>query len=287
MTHSLEIRLLGPFEVVAGGRPVESAATSGTRLLALLALRRGRVVGVDELIDALWGEELPAAPRNALQHHVARLRAVLGQEAIVASDDGYALMDAAVDALAIRGVARRGARRVCAKAMPPRGGVHCSGARPLARSGAARADRDDVVQRRGAAAGGAASRRARGAVRGGARAWRASRDRVRAPYRCRGEPVPGAAVGAADARALPQRPPGGRAGELSGSAGRAREELGLEPGPELRRLQDAILAHDPAIAAGPGRVERRGNLPTPHDVVRRPRARARATWSGCCASTGS
>ena len=29
------------------------------------------------------------------------------------------------------------------------------------------------------------------------------------------------------------------------------DELGLEPGPELRRLQEAILAHDPAIAAVP------------------------------------
>ena len=40
------------------------------------------------------------------------------------------------------------------------------------------------------------------------------------------------------------------------------EQLGLEPGPELRRLQEAILTHDPAIApitAAP----RRGNLPTP------------------------
>src|SRR6478609_552767 len=40
------------------------------------------------------------------------------------------------------------------------------------------------------------------------------------------------------------------------------DELGLEPGPELRRLQEAILAHDPAIAAVP--VDRSGgNLPAP------------------------
>ena len=40
------------------------------------------------------------------------------------------------------------------------------------------------------------------------------------------------------------------------------EELGLEPGPDLRRLQEAILAHDPAIAAVPA-GSRRGNLPAP------------------------
>ena len=39
------------------------------------------------------------------------------------------------------------------------------------------------------------------------------------------------------------------------------DELGLEPGPELRRLQEAILAHDPAIAAVPVGRRRRGNLP--------------------------
>src|SRR6185295_11789433 len=41
------------------------------------------------------------------------------------------------------------------------------------------------------------------------------------------------------------------------------DELGLEPGPELRRLQEAILAHDPAIAAVSGAGSRRGNLPAP------------------------
>ena len=41
------------------------------------------------------------------------------------------------------------------------------------------------------------------------------------------------------------------------------EQLGLEPGPELRRLQEAILAHDPAIAPVPVAAPRRGNLPTP------------------------
>ena len=65
----------------------------------MLALRRGRVVDVDASSTALWGEELPAAPRNALHHHIARLRATLGEEAIVGSSDGYALKDARVDAI--------------------------------------------------------------------------------------------------------------------------------------------------------------------------------------------
>ena len=41
------------------------------------------------------------------------------------------------------------------------------------------------------------------------------------------------------------------------------EELALEPGPELRRLQEAILAHDPAIAPVAVAPRPRGNLPAP------------------------
>ena len=82
-----------------GGQAVAVSGSKRHALLALLALRRGRGIPVDELIDAMWGEELPAAPRNALQHHVARLRAALGQGTIIAAADGYALADSRVDAL--------------------------------------------------------------------------------------------------------------------------------------------------------------------------------------------
>src|SRR4029079_3439710 len=64
-----------------------------------LALGQGRLVGVDALVDGLWSEELPAAPRNALHHHIARLRAALGEASIAGSADGYELKDARVDAL--------------------------------------------------------------------------------------------------------------------------------------------------------------------------------------------
>ncbi len=99
MPNRLEIRVLGPFEVVAGGSPADVGGSKRQALLAMLALGNGRVVGVDMLVDGLWGAELPAAPRNALHHHVARLRAALGEEAIVGSADGYALRGALVDAV--------------------------------------------------------------------------------------------------------------------------------------------------------------------------------------------
>ena len=67
---------------------------------------------------------------------------------------------------AVRGAARGDARRAARRRRPCRGGRRRVGAGALARAGAAGPDRHDVVQRRGAAARGAARRRARGAVRG-------------------------------------------------------------------------------------------------------------------------
>ena len=99
MSNRLEIRILGPFDVRADGTPADVGGSKRQALLAMLALRKGRVVDVDGLVDGLWGEELPAAPRNALHHHIARLRAALGEESIVGSPDGYALEDAHVDAV--------------------------------------------------------------------------------------------------------------------------------------------------------------------------------------------
>jgi hypothetical protein len=61
MQEPLEIRLLGPFEVLADGIPADVGGSKRQALLAMLALRNGRVVGVDMLIDGLWGAELPSA----------------------------------------------------------------------------------------------------------------------------------------------------------------------------------------------------------------------------------
>ena len=99
MQERLEIRLLGPFEVLAGGTLADVGGSKRQALLAMLALGHGRAVDVNALVDGLWGEELPAAPRNALHHHVARLRATLGAQSIVGSSDGYALKDPRVDAV--------------------------------------------------------------------------------------------------------------------------------------------------------------------------------------------
>ncbi len=216
-------------------------------------------VDVDGLIEGLWGEELPSAPRNALHHHVARLRATLARRRSPLPD-GYALGNGRVDALrfeelladtraALRDGDLHGAAATAEEALG------------LWRGRRFRAPGHGVVRRRSPTPGGAARRRTGGALRGRTRARRAQRADPRAPLRARGESVPRAGVGSPHAGAVPRRP-AGRGLETFQEARRVLgEELGLEPGPDLRRLQEAILAHDPAIAAVAAAGGRRGNLP--------------------------
>jgi DNA-binding SARP family transcriptional activator len=89
----VRIRLLGPVEVEAGGerRPVRGARR--VAVLAALALRPGEVVGVDQLVEAVWGDgRQPDAARATLHSHVSYLRGVLGdRHAITGRQPGYLL----------------------------------------------------------------------------------------------------------------------------------------------------------------------------------------------------
>ncbi|HMG31949.1 MAG TPA: BTAD domain-containing putative transcriptional regulator, partial [Jiangellaceae bacterium] len=70
----MEIRLLGPLEVVDGGRVVRLPAGRARALLALLALHAPDVVPTGRIIDELWGESPPATVAKALQNLVSMLR---------------------------------------------------------------------------------------------------------------------------------------------------------------------------------------------------------------------
>lgn len=70
-------------------------------MLALLALRLGEVVSVGQLIDAGWGDDLPANPANTLQYQVAQLRKIIEPEAgrprhLLTVSPGYRLDPATV-----------------------------------------------------------------------------------------------------------------------------------------------------------------------------------------------
>ena len=73
----MEFRVLGPFHVVEDGGARQLGATGELAVLALLVLNPGRVVTADTLIDALWPENPPGNPGNALQVRVSKLRRAL------------------------------------------------------------------------------------------------------------------------------------------------------------------------------------------------------------------
>ena len=93
MTTRSEIhaRLLGPLELqqdqaaIALGRPAQRA------LLARLLLDANRTVAVDHLVDDLWGEDAPASAVKMIQIHVSNLRKVLPSGMLVTRPPGYAL----------------------------------------------------------------------------------------------------------------------------------------------------------------------------------------------------
>jgi predicted ATPase/DNA-binding SARP family transcriptional activator len=87
----MRVRLFGELEAVAEGVPVPVHGAKQRALLALLALQRGRPVGADRLIDVLWGDGQASNPANALQAQIGQLRRTLGASAILTSEAGYAL----------------------------------------------------------------------------------------------------------------------------------------------------------------------------------------------------
>ena len=91
----MRIGLLGPVEVTAGADAAGTVAgLGGQRLravLARLALDAGRLVTVDTLVDAVWGDDPPAGAVNALQSLVSRLRRALPDGLVESVPAGYRL----------------------------------------------------------------------------------------------------------------------------------------------------------------------------------------------------
>jgi DNA-binding SARP family transcriptional activator len=73
---AVEFRLLGPFELVVNGRRVDVPPKQRV-LLAVLLLRANQPVRIGELIQALWDAAPPVDPRGTVQKYVMRLRRLL------------------------------------------------------------------------------------------------------------------------------------------------------------------------------------------------------------------
>ncbi|MFJ8083561.1 AfsR/SARP family transcriptional regulator [Streptomyces sp. NPDC096205] len=100
----LRFAVLGPVRAwhvenepsLVGGAPREDKALpTGSpqqrALLAALLLREGRTATAAELIDALWGEEPPSQALAAVRTYASRLRKVLGAGVLVSESGGYAV----------------------------------------------------------------------------------------------------------------------------------------------------------------------------------------------------
>lgn len=78
------IQLCGLFAVELEGRRIERSLPSrqGRLLFAYLTLNRGRPVGRDELIEALWPYAMPSSAPAALTVLLSKLRATVGREVL-------------------------------------------------------------------------------------------------------------------------------------------------------------------------------------------------------------
>ncbi|MFH9728688.1 BTAD domain-containing putative transcriptional regulator [Streptomyces sp. NPDC017254] len=75
--HRLALHLLGPLRVWRGDRELAVGPPKQRAVLAILAGRRGAVVSRAQIVDALWGGDAPASAANAVHTYVAALRRTL------------------------------------------------------------------------------------------------------------------------------------------------------------------------------------------------------------------
>ncbi|WP_409234919.1 AfsR/SARP family transcriptional regulator [Streptomyces sp. PA5.6] len=246
--------VLGPLAVWDGeGEPVKVPEAKVRALLADLLVHEGRPVSADRLIDDLWGDAPPGNPANALQAKVSQLRRVLGRDRVVHQPPGYRLrLDAAagdeVDADRFRALVEE-ARR----AQDPRARADALGEALAWWRGPAYADLADAEFVRASVDRLAEQRLA--VLEERAEARLAAGDHTlltgeladlvaRHPLRER--------LRAVQMRALYLA---GRQSEaLASYAGLRRRlaaELGVDPGPELASLHEAILRQDPALTRRP------------------------------------
>jgi len=245
----MQVRLLGPVDVVVDDAPRPVPGLRRMAVLATLALHCGEAVSTGRLVDVVWGEAAPTTAVNTLQSHVSFLRRVLGSKAAIrARPPGY-LLDLAGDGTDVR-LAARLFRQGQQSADPLRGALHLQAALALWR-GRPLADLAGLP-------------------------WLEEQaERLDLLYVQVKQAWFGARLAAGEHEALvpeieqmvAERPldehvqaqlmlalyRSGRQADALGAFQRLRrtlaEELGIDPGRELRDLETAILRQDPALDA--------------------------------------
>jgi DNA-binding SARP family transcriptional activator len=90
-TAALRFGVLGPVRAWRGDEPLPTGSPQQRAQLAALLLREGRTATASELIDALWGEEPPSRALATVRTYASRLRKALGAEVLHSESGGYAL----------------------------------------------------------------------------------------------------------------------------------------------------------------------------------------------------
>ncbi|HXV94921.1 MAG TPA: BTAD domain-containing putative transcriptional regulator, partial [Gaiellaceae bacterium] len=251
---SLEFRILGPLEVRRGRDQIPLGGGRPRALLALLLVHRSEAVSVDRIVDDLWGESPPRSARHMVEVYVSSLRKELGRDRLLRAPPGYRLqldpeeLDAARferlcaeggEALAA-GEAEQAASRLSDALELWRGPALAEFAyEPFAEIEARRLDEHRLLAEEEWADAELALGHARALV------GRLEEQAARAPLRERRHAQLMRALAGA-----------GRQADALAAYRQAREllltELGLEPSPDLREVERAILLQQEGVAAADG-----------------------------------
>ncbi|MEV0387066.1 AfsR/SARP family transcriptional regulator [Nonomuraea sp. NPDC050643] len=87
----MRFRMLGPLRVRGGAGWTRVAAGQQRVALAVLLVHAGRIVSRDQLADAIWGDRPPRTTANTVAAYVMRLRRLLGGHVLVTRERGYEL----------------------------------------------------------------------------------------------------------------------------------------------------------------------------------------------------
>jgi YVTN family beta-propeller protein len=87
----VHFRVLGPLQVFEDGRPLVLGGPKQRAVLALLLLEANRPLSKDRLIDDIWGEHPPVTASETLDTYISRLRGILGPGRLARRPTGYEL----------------------------------------------------------------------------------------------------------------------------------------------------------------------------------------------------
>ena len=91
--HAVILRFLGPLEVVVDGQAVHPGGPKQRALLCHLVLHAGKPVSIAALIEAVWGDDAPDGAIRSLRTYVSNLRRLLGSAADLKAEQGTYHLD--------------------------------------------------------------------------------------------------------------------------------------------------------------------------------------------------